>query len=62
MGCHVDGTSPEPRFDRELYHQRTIVERLINRLTQVRRIVTRYEKLAVNCLAMVTPTALPIWL
>jgi transposase len=62
MGCHVDGTSLEPRFDRELCHQRTIVERLINRLKQFRRIATRYEKLVVNFLAMVTPAALPIWL
>ncbi len=40
----------------------TVVERLINRLKQFRRIATRYEKLAVNFLAMVTLAALLIWL
>jgi transposase len=52
----------QPRFDREPYHERTIVERLISRLKQSRRIATRYEKLAVNFLAMVTLAALLIWL
>ena len=33
------------RFDRELYRARNIVERLINRLKQFRRIATRYDKL-----------------
>lgn len=32
-------------FDRELYRARNIVERLINRLKQFRRIATRYDKL-----------------
>jgi transposase len=52
----------QPRFDCELYRERTTVERLINRLKQVRRVATRYEKLAVNFLAMVTLAALLIWL
>jgi len=52
----------QPRFDRDLYRQRSMVERLINRLKQCRRIATRYEKLAVNFLAMVTLAALLIWL
>ena len=41
------------RFDRELYRERNVVERLIKRLKQFRRIATRYEKLSVNFLAMV---------
>ena len=52
----------QPCFDRELFHERTTVERLINRLKQFRRIATRYEQLAVNFLAMVTLAALLIWL
>ena len=36
------------------YRERNRVERLINRLKQNRRIATRYEKYAVNYLAMLT--------
>ena len=34
------------RFDRTLYRARNVVERLIGRLKQFRRIATRYDKLA----------------
>jgi transposase len=47
--------SNEPRrgpFNREIYRQRNVVERAINRLKQFRRIATRYEKLAANYTAM----------
>src|SRR5258708_19679245 len=39
-------------FNRAIYRSRNIVERLINRLKQYRRIATRYEKLAENYLAI----------
>ena len=39
-------------FDCEKYRQRNVVERCINWLKEARRIATRYEKLAVNFLAM----------
>ena len=38
------------------------VERLINRLKQNRRIATRYEKYAVNYLAMLTIGSILLWL
>jgi transposase len=38
------------------------VERLINRLKQFRRVATRYEKLAVSYVAMVTIAAVLMWL
>ncbi|MGI2909642.1 transposase [Tolypothrix sp. VBCCA 56010] len=47
--------SNEPRrgsFSREIYRQRNVVERAINRLKQFRRIATRCEKLAANYTAM----------
>jgi transposase len=53
---------PQRSFDRELYRERNKVERCINRLKQFRRVATRYEKLAVNYLAMVTIAAILIWL
>ena len=52
----------QPRFDREAYRRRNLVERLIGRLKQFRRIATRYEKRAVNYLAMVTIGMIRLWL
>ncbi|WP_414618990.1 transposase [Calothrix sp. CCY 0018] len=49
--------STQPRrgsFNREIYRQRNLVERAINRIKQFRRIATRYEKLAQNYTAMLT--------
>ena len=39
-------------FDREAYRQRNLIERGINKLKWLRRIATRYEKLAVHYLAL----------
>ena len=38
------------------------MERLVGRLKQCRRVATRYEKRAVNFLAMVTLAAILLWL
>jgi transposase len=56
------GKKPDPAFDREAYRERNVVERLINRLKQYRRIATRYEKRAANYLAMLTLAAIMFWL
>ena len=53
---------PQRTFDRVLYRERNQVERCINRLKQFRRVATRYEKLAVTFLAMVTIAAILMWL
>jgi transposase len=39
-------------FDKAIYRQRNQIERTINRFKHFRRIATRYEKRAVNYLAM----------
>ena len=52
----------QPHFDREAYRRRNLVERLINRLKQFRRIATRYEKRAANYLAMVIIGMIRLWL
>ena len=52
----------QPDFDREAYRQRNIIERLINRLKNFRRIATRYEKRAANYLAMITIGAILLWI
>lgn len=49
-------------FDREIYRTRNLIERLINRLKQFRRIATRYEKRAENYQAMLTIAAIKLWL
>jgi transposase len=54
--------SRQPDFDREAYRQRNIIERLINRLKNFRRIATRYEKRAVNYLAMIHIAAILLWI
>ena len=57
--------SNEPRrgpFSGEIYRQRNVVERAINRLKQWRRIATRYEKLATNYTAMITIACILLWL
>jgi transposase len=53
---------PDPSFDRDAYRERNRIERLINKLKQFRRIATRYEKRAVNYLAMITIAAILLWL
>ncbi len=50
------------RFDTAAYRKRNVVERLIGRLKQFRRVATRYEKRAVNYLAMLTIAAVVLWL
>lgn len=57
--CDETRTGP---FNRALYKERNYVERLINRLKQFRRVATRYEKRAVNFLAMVTLASIMLWL
>jgi transposase len=41
------------QFDRQTYRRRNIIERVVGWLKEHRRLATRFEKLAVNFLAMV---------
>lgn len=41
-----------PKFDRDQYKRRNVVERCINWLKECRRLATRYEKLVINYAAM----------
>ncbi len=43
----------ERPFDRRAYRKRNVVERVVGWLKECRRVATRYEKLALNYLAMV---------
>jgi transposase len=65
IGAVIPSKSNQRRqanFDRAAYRRRNLVERLINRLKQFRRIATRYEKRAANYLAMVHIGMLLLWL
>ena len=49
-------------YDRELYKERNLVERLFQKMKQFRRVATRYERLGRNYLAMLHMAACTIWL
>lgn len=52
----------EPPFNRETYKRRNAVERLIGWLKELRRVATRYEKLAIHYLAMVKIAMIRLYL
>lgn len=41
------------RFDRELYRRRSVIEQCVGWLKECRRLTTRFEKLALNFVAMI---------
>ncbi|MDO4585624.1 MAG: IS5 family transposase [Planctomycetia bacterium] len=49
-------------FDRERYQLRNIIERIIAKIKELRRIATRYEKLSLHYLAMIKIAFIKIWL
>ena len=52
----------KPKFDREAYARRNVVERCVNKLKQWRSIATRYDKRALNYRAAIVVAALYMWL
>ena len=56
-------TERTPRLmDRGLYRARNVVERLVGRLKECRRVATRYDKTAASYLAFVHLAAICLWL
>ncbi len=49
-------------FNRHAYRQRNLIERLVGKLKQFRRVATRYDKLADHYLTFVQIASLVIWL
>ena len=49
-------------YDKQLYKERNLIERLINKIKQFRRIFTRYDKLAQRYTAFLHLAATIIWL
>jgi transposase len=58
-----DGSYPAgaKAFDKELYKRRTVIERLIGKLKEYRRIATRYDKLAESFRCFVIIGFIRIW-
>jgi transposase len=55
-------TEKVPRLmDWSLYRERNVVERLVGRLKEYRRIATRYDKLASSYIAFVQLAAIRFW-
>ena len=55
-------TEKTPRLmDWGPYRERNVVERLVGRLKEYRRVATRYDKLAASYLAFVQLAALRMW-
>lgn len=51
-----------PDFDYTAYRRRNLVERLVGKLKQFRRVATRYDKLNAHYLAFVQIASVMIWL
>ena len=50
------------QYDKVLYRERNLVERVFQKLKHYRRIATRYERLAITYHAMLSLVATIIWL
>ena len=51
-----------PDFDRATYKRRNLVERLVGKLKQFRRVATRYDKLDLHYLAFVQIASVIVWI
>ena len=49
-------------YDKDLYKERNIIERLFNKLKQFRRIATRYEKILNNFEGLIYLASIFLWL
>ena len=49
-------------YDKELYKERNLIERLFNKLKQFRRIATRYDKTALSFMSFLNVVAIYLWL
>ena len=49
-------------YDKEIYKERNLVERLFQKLKEYRRVATRYERLVVYYMTMLSLASVLIWL
>lgn len=50
------------KYDKELYKERNLVERLFNKLKHFRRVATRYDKTALSFMSFLNIAAICLWL
>jgi transposase len=49
-------------YDKDIYKERNLVERLFQKLKEYRRVANRYERLALNYMTMLNLASTLIWL
>jgi transposase len=49
-------------YDRYIYKERNVIERMFNKLKQFRRVSSRYDKLATSFLSFLHLAAIAVWL
>lgn len=49
-------------YDKDIYKERNLVERLFQKLRQFRRVATRYERLAINYMTMLSLACILVWI
>jgi transposase len=49
-------------YDKEIYKERNLIERMFNKIKHFRRVATRYDKLAQSFLSFVHIAAIMLWL
>jgi transposase len=53
---------PPRDYDKDVYKERNLVDRLFQKLKEYRRVATRYGRLAVNYMTMLSLVSMLIWL
>ncbi|WP_250296785.1 IS5 family transposase [Wolbachia endosymbiont of Oedothorax gibbosus] len=49
-------------YDKELYKERNLIERMFNKIKHFRRVATRYDKLAITFISFVHIAGIYLWL
>ncbi|RUR00338.1 transposase, partial [Legionella septentrionalis] len=49
-------------YDKDIYKERNLIERMFNKLKHFRRVATRYDKLAQSFLSFIYIAATALWL
>ena len=49
-------------YDKELYKERNLIERLFNKIKHFRRVATRYDKTALSFMSFINIAAIYLWL
>lgn len=56
------GRTSQREYDKDLYKERNLIERMFNKLKHFRRVATRYDKTDISYLGFVFIAAIYLWL